>query len=432
MGKSAPLTVAVVFGGRSVEHDVSIITGIQACEVLSARHHSVPVYIDRDGHWYAGQGLKDLAVYRDGTYGEYAVSFDVSHGVIVPAAPPRQRGLRGLARGGAAEPWRPDVVLAATHGTQGEDGCLQGLLELADLPYVGPTLESAVLAMNKSVAKQLLRVAGIPVIEDLLLRREAYRAGGGPATVSAEVVGRFGLPVYVKPLSLGSSVGVTRASTEQELLDGLELAFELDRQVLIEPAVQDAVEVNCAVLGRPGVAPRSSACEQPLSATGFLSFEDKYLRGSGGKGGAKAAGSSANGAASATATVPPASGPAAGAKSAGMASSQRLIPAPIGDEQTAKVKDLAERSFTALGCAGVTRVDMLIDSLGHIFVNECNTIPGSFAFYLWEPVGLSFADLMDELLKLAQDEHEERLRTTRTFTTNLLASRVAGAAGAKA
>lgn len=437
MGKSAPLTVAVVFGGRSVEHDVSIITGIQACEVLSARHHPVPVYIDRDGHWYAGQGLTDLAVYRDGTYGEYAVSFDVSHGVIVPAAPPRQRGLRGLTRGGAAEPWRPDVVLAATHGTQGEDGCLQGLLELADLAYVGPTLESAVLAMNKSVTKQLLRVAGIPVIEDLLLRREAYRAEGGPEAVSAEVVGRFGLPVYVKPLSLGSSVGVTRASTEQELLDGLELAFELDRQVLIEPAVQDAVEVNCAVVGRPGVTPRSSACEQPISTTGFLSFEDKYMRGSGGKGGTKAAGAAPAGAAptqagSAAATMtPPASGPAAGAKSAGMASAQRLIPAPIGDEQTARVKDLAERSFTALGCAGVTRIDMLIDSLGNIFVNECNTIPGSFAFYLWEPVGVSFADLMDELLRLARDEHEERLRTTRTFATNLLASRVAGAAGAK-
>lgn len=131
---------------------------------------------------------------------------------------------------------------------------------------------------------------------------------------------------------------------------------------------------------------------------------------------------------SATTMAPSASGLAAGAKSAGMASSQRLIPAPIGDGQTAKVKELAERSFTALGCAGVTRVDMLIDSLGHLFVNECNTIPGSFAFYLWEPVGLSFADLMDELLKLAQDEHDERLRTTRTFATNLLASRVAGGA----
>lgn len=407
------LQVAVVFGGRSVEHDVSIITGIQACEVLSARHRPLPVYIDRAGNWFAGERLRDLDTYRDGELDDLAVSFDVGRGMLVPAGS-RQRGRLGrIARAGAAEPIRPDVVLPATHGTQGEDGCLQGLLELADLPYAGPTHEAATLAMNKAVTKALLRTAGIPVLDDLVLRRERYERDGA-AALTGQITARFELPVYVKPVSLGSSVGVSRCASEPELEEALELAFELDRVVLVEPALDGGLEVNCAVLGRPGVAPRSSACEQPVATDGFLSFEDKYMRGG------KDAGSKGGGGGG------PRSSGEAGLKGSGMSSAQRLIPAPIGDQQTARVRELAERTFTALGCAGVTRVDTLIDAAGNVFVNEPNTIPGSFAFYLWEPVGLPFADLMDELIVLAQAEHAERARTTRTFDSNLLAGRLGG------
>lgn len=407
------LQVAVVFGGRSVEHDVSIITGIQACEVLSARHRPLPVYIDRAGNWFAGDRLRDLDSYSGGDLTDLAVSFDVGRGAIV-SAPPRSSGRLGFgSRSAPATAIRPDVVLPATHGTQGEDGCLQGLLELADLPYAGPTHESATLAMNKAVTKTLLRAAGVPVLDDLVLRRESFEQLGA-AAIGAQIAARFELPVYVKPVSLGSSVGVSRCASEAELEEALELAFELDRVVLVEPAVEGGIEVNCAVLGRPGVAPRSSACEQPLSTDGFLSFEDKYMRG-GKRPGAKGDGGGG-----------PRSSGEAGLKSGGMSSAQRLIPAPIGDEQTARVKQLAEQAFTVLGCAGVVRVDMLIDADGNVFVNEPNTIPGSFSFYLWEPVGLPFADLMDELIVLARDEHAERARTTRTFDSNLLAGRAGG------
>jgi D-alanine-D-alanine ligase len=394
------LQVAVVFGGRSVEHDVSIITGVQACEVLSVRHRPLPVYIDRDGNWFAGDRLRDLDAYRNPDFSDLAVTFDVGRG------PSQQKGLLGRSRASAGNEIRPDVVLPATHGTQGEDGCLQGLLELADLPYAGPTLESAVLAMNKAVTKTLLRAAEIPVLDDLLLRRETYEQEGGSG-LAARISSRFGLPVYVKPASLGSSVGVSRCGTDAEVQDALELAFELDRLVLVEPSVEGGTEINCAVIGRPGIAPRSSACEQPVATDGFLSFEDKYMRGE--KGGSGKDGGDG------------------GLKSSGMSSSQRIIPAPISDEQTTRIKQLAEDTFTTLGCAGVARVDMLLDAYGHIFVNEPNTIPGSFAFYLWEPVGMPFADLMDELITFALDEHAETARTTRTFESNLLAGRVGGA-----
>jgi D-alanine-D-alanine ligase len=409
------LRVGVVFGGRSVEHDVSIITGLQACEVLDARHEPVPIYIDRDGRWFSGPSLRQIDTYRAPVLDAEPVVLDLGAGVLRPepapesAAPARRRG---LLRGGSAEPppapavveQRLDVIVPATHGTQGEDGCLQGALELADIPYAGPTLECAVLAMNKAVTKSMLRAAGVPVVDDMTLRRSDYERDGADATV-AKVKARFGLPVYAKPASLGSSVGVKRCGDEAELADALQLAFELDRVALVEPAVEGGKEVNCAVLGRPGAELRVSVCEQPLaSADGYLSFEDKYMRQGDGKDGG-------------------------GLKTEGMAATDRIIPAPISDELTEQVAELSRRTFTAIGGTGVARVDLLLDAQERLFVNEPNTIPGSFAFYLWEPAGLPFADLLDELIEIALAEYAEKHQTTRTFESNLLAMR--GKGGAK-
>lgn len=416
------LRVGVVFGGRSVEHDVSIITGLQACETLDARHAPVPLYVDRQGRWFSGAALRDIATYRADTLTADPVMLDLATGLVRPAAgadaatgaaePPTRRRLFGGTSPNAAAPAARDdieldVIIPATHGTQGEDGALQGALELADIPYAGPTLESAVLAMNKARCKTVLRDAGIPVLDDITLSRDEYEREGVEAIVG-RVRSRFGLPVYAKPASLGSSVGVSRCTTDAELADALQLCFELDRLALIEPAVENGREINCAVLGRPGVQPRTSVCEQPVaSAEGYLSFEDKYMRS--GKEGGK--------------TSPAAEG----AKGAGMASTQRIIPAPISDELAARVRELAAATFTAIGATGVTRVDLLLDDSGRLFVNEPNTIPGSFAYYLFEPAGLDFADLLDALIDIAFAEHAERRRTTRTFESNLLAMRGEGA-----
>jgi D-alanine-D-alanine ligase len=246
--------------------------------------------------------------------------------------------------------------------------------------------------MDKVTTKAILAQTGLPALDYLALRRAEWE--GDRNELLARARSTFSLPVYVKPASLGSSVGVSRCATDAELSDALELVFELDRACLIEPAVEGGIEVNCSVIGRPGLPPRVSLCEQPLAAESFLSFEDKYM---------------------------------GGAKNEGMKGAQRLIPAPISDALTAEVKELAAKAFTAFSCAGVTRVDFLIDANERIYINELNTIPGSFSFYLWEPAGLPFADLMDELIDLALDDHREKLLTTTVFSTNLLAQRASGA-----
>jgi D-alanine-D-alanine ligase len=414
------LRVGVAFGGRSVEHDVSIITGLQAVEVLSERHRPLPIYISRSGSWYAGDGLRDIAGYRaDRAPQAPEVSFDLHRGRLVPVA-----GSGSLLRGARRPaPIELDVIVLATHGTQGEDGCLQGALELARMPYVGPPVGAAAAAMDKIVTKAILRAAGLPVLEHLALRREGFERD--PAGMVAAITQRFPLPVYVKPANLGSSVGVSRCVEASQLQEALQLCFELDRACVVEPAVEGGVEVNCAVLGRPGAQGRVSVCEQPVAGEGFLSFEDKYMGGGKGEGEGKQQAAPASGAGGAKGAG--SAGGAEGAKGPGMQSARRLIPAPIGEQATARVKDLARRAFEAFGCAGVARVDFLIDAAGEIHVNECNTIPGSFSFYLWEPAGLPFADLMDELIDIAFAEQAEKGKTTTVFDTNLLAQRAGGA-----
>jgi D-alanine-D-alanine ligase len=381
--------VGVAFGGRSVEHDVSIITGLQALGVLEERHSPVPIYIARSGRWYTGETLRELSIYQqDGGDPEAEeIHFDLHNGRLLRAASGRSL-LRSRRE---TEPIELDVVVLATHGTQGEDGCLQGALELARLPYVGPPVGAAAAAMDKVTTKAILAQAGLPALEHIALRREQWEQDR--ASVCASVRERFPFPLYVKPASLGSSVGVSRCSTDAELTDALELGFELDRMCLVEPAVEGGREVNCAVIGRPGIVPRASVCEQPVAAESFLSFEDKYM---------------------------------SGGKNEGMKGARRLIPAPLPDALTEQVKDLAKRAFTAFGCAGVTRVDFLIDARERVYVNELNTIPGSFSFYLWEPAGLPFVELTDELIELALADHREKLRTTTVFGTNLLAERATG------
>lgn len=389
-------------------------------EALAERHRPVPIYIGRTGRWQAGHELREIAAYQreDGPRAP-EVSLDLASGALVPAAGGSL--LRGVRR---PQPIELDLVVLATHGTQGEDGCLAGALELAGLPYVGPGVGAAAMAMDKVATKAVLAAAGLPVVEHLALRREAFerdRAG-----IAAAIVERFPMPVYVKPANLGSSVGVSRCEREAELQDALELCFELDRVCIVEGAVEGGGEVNCAVIGRPGTAPRASVCEQPIPGERFLSFEDKYM--SGGKGDGKQQAPGAEGPGHDRDAAASKSGEAA--KGPGMQSARRLIPAPIGQEQTRRVQELACASFEAFGCAGVTRVDFLTDADGGIYVNELNTIPGSFSFYLWEPAGLPFADLMDELIEIALAEHAEKARTTTVFASNLLAQRAGG--GAKA
>lgn len=392
--------MAVCFGGPSVEHDVSIISAQQLIEALAERHLPVPIYLGRDGRFWTGEALRSVEAFGgDAPAGaepcELRLGGAEGSGFVRPSSS-RFRG---------DEPLRLDAVICAIHGTGGEDGALLGALEHTNLPYVGGGVGPAAAAMNKATAKAVFQRAGIEVNPDVLVDRGEFSRD--PAAVLARVGEDVGLPCYVKPASLGSSIGVSRCADAGELRDAFELGFELDRSVLVEPALDDAIEINCAVLGGGEGELQTSVCEQPVkSEKSLLSFEEKYLSGAKGKG-------------------------QAGAKAddGGMASQDRLIPAPIAEGLTATIQETARRAHRALGFAGVVRYDFLVEEgagSARVVLNEANTVPGSFSFYLFEPMGIGFPELADRLIEIALSEAAERRATTRTFESVLLERHTAG------
>src|SRR5918998_1602147 len=302
--------VAVLFGGPSVEHDVSIISAQQLMAVMEPRHEPIPVYLARDGRWWTGDALRDIGSFGgDQPTGAEPCELRLGRDGAPFAAPggSRFKGDREL---------NADVAICAIHGTGGEDGSVLGALELSGVPYVGGGVAPAAVAMDKHPAKLVFREAGIEVAPQTLVHREEFAREREGAIERA--LAEQGTPSYVKPVSLGSSIGVARATDRDELEEAPELCFELDRTALVEPALDDLVEVNVAILGSRSTELRASVIEQPIRGQeAALSFEDKYLRGAG-KGGGEAKGGDAGGAEE-------------GGGSGGMASQDRLIPAPISD-----------------------------------------------------------------------------------------------------
>ena len=389
----AKLRVGVVFGGRSVEHDVSIVTAHQAMAALSERHEVIPIYVDRDGRWWSGAGLNDIEVFRKKRWA------DVGESVVLPAV----AGVGGLlvAKKLRARTIELDVVLPAIHGTFGEDGTLQGALELADLPYAGSGVAASAVGMDKVAMKAAFKAAGLPVVPDVFVEAERLDADADGCVADVERV--LGYPCFVKPVRAGSSVGIGKATDRASLLEALEVARRYDRRILAERSMEGCIEINCSVVGGAGREPRVSLCEQPVAWQEFLSFEDKYLRG--GKGDSDPAAKS----------------------SEGMASLDRRIPAPVSDEITKQVQENALAAFRCIDAGGVARVDAFVkENTGETWVMEINTTPGSFAFYLWEASGSTFADLMDELISIALQTHRARQDLMFTFDSTILARQTGG------
>jgi D-alanine-D-alanine ligase len=390
------LRIAVVFGGRSVEHDVSVVTAHQVMAALSDDHEVIPVYITKEGTWLTSPALNDLGVYKAKRWAE----------VGEPCYLPPTAGLKALhVPGGRLKGTRTipvDLVVPAVHGTYGEDGTLQGLLELADLPYTGSGVVGSAVGMDKAAMKAVFRDAGLSVLPHVLV--DVARLTAEPDAVLDEIESEIGYPAFVKPARLGSSVGIGKGRDRASLQEALEVARRYDRRVLVEPALEDCIEVNCSVLGGAGSETRASVCEQPVSAEDFLSFSDKYMRDSKSGGG--------------------------GDKSDGMAGQDRRIPAPISDELTAKVKENALRAFTAVDASGVARVDSFVrEATGETWVMEINTVPGSFSFYLWEHSGLDFAGLMRELVDIALATHAAKSELMFSFDSGMLEKQGGGKAG---
>jgi D-alanine-D-alanine ligase len=393
------LKLAVLFGGKSVEHEISVISALQAVAALDREKYDVlPVYMTKDGRWYIGEHVGELAAYKNIpkllAASREVLPARVDGKAVLLRQPPKGFGSPVLAQ--------IDAVFPIVHGTNVEDGALQGLLRLLGVPFVGCDVTAAAIGMDKFAQKALFRAAGVPVLDALVLRQSEYDADMDAAL--ARVTERFGFPVIVKPVNLGSSVGIGKASDDAALRRALELAFRFANRVLVEPAVPNLREINCAVLG-DGDAARASVCEEPLNADGILSYENKYL--SGGKGSR----------AKASVKGVPAAG---GAK--GMASLERRIPAEIPEELERRIQAYALQAFQALDAGGVARIDFLMDGqTGEVWLNEINTVPGSLSFYLWEPSGVPYPQLLDEMLRLAFRRARAQEDLSFSFDTNVLA-----------
>jgi len=388
---SNKLSLAIIFGGRSVEHEVSILTGHQALAAVDRDKYDIhPVYIARDNVWYIGEEAGNLAFFRQSNP-------PLSSLTRVYPAPDALRGKLRLIEADPGFLRKPnaveiDCVLPATHGTFVEDGALQGLFEMANVAVAGSGVRGSAVGMDKALFKAVLQAEGLPYLPYMVVCRRDWEVD--PSAALNRLESALGLPVFVKPVVAGSSVGISRVDDRIKLEDGLDLALKFCDRALVEKALTHPTEINCSVVD--GEPPIPSVLEQPVSAAHLLTFDEKYR--AGGKKGSKSSGK-------------------------GMAGQRRLIPAPLDEETTQRIKALAVQAFQAAGAGGVARIDFLIDAELNIYVNELNNIPGSLSFYLWEQMGRSFTQLIDRLVERALEVQKIRNRTTYSFDANLLAQR---------
>lgn len=377
--------VAVFFGGRSVEHEISVLSALQAINAFDKEKYEViPIYITKDGRWFSGPALLDIDNYKDlkglekkteevfmkPVYGDYNL-YKVKTGLFSKNNPV----LSEL-----------HVALPVLHGTNCEDGIFEGVLETTGIPYAGCNTLSSAVGMDKIMMKMVLQAENIPVVDFVWTTDKAW--GHNREEIIEKIEKNLDYPVIVKPANLGSSVGIGRADNREQLIRKIDEAEKFSDRIIIETCIKNLQEINCSVLGDAEEC-RPSILEEPIKSGEILSYTDKYM------GGSKT-------------------------EDRGMAASDKRIPADLPESVTEKIRDMATRTFQALSCHGVSRVDVMIDKdSGDIFVNEINTIPGSLSYYLWEATGISFSELMDRLVQLAYKRKREIDRKTFSYDTNI-------------
>lgn len=383
------IRVGVIFGGRSVEHEVAVISAVQAMAALNSnKYEVVPFYISKEGLWYTGEKLLDIENYKD------LNKLKAETTLVRVSASAGEHGALSIASLFRVKQFQFDVALPVMHGAHGEDGCLQGLLELLNVPYAGPGVLAAAVGMDKIMMKSVLKDVGIPIVPHTWFT--SYKWQEAREEVLADIEAKLSYPVIVKPANLGSSVGINKAANRTQLEEALDNAATFSQRLLVEKCVTELREINCSVLGGNGKA-EASVCEEPITANEFLTYQDKYMQG--GK---------------------------------GMSGSRRQIPAEIPEETTKLIQKLAVETFIALDGHGVSRIDFLLDKADNsVYVNEINTIPGSLAFYLWQASGKKYDVLLTDLIRLALNRQRAKENLTFSYDTNLLALNSAGKAGIK-
>ncbi len=388
--------VGVFFGGKTTEHEISVISAIQAIGYLDREKYDViPVYISKNNEFYVGEKIGAIESYTD-----IPALLKESQRVIMINDEGKAKLIKYPQKMfGKSLYDYIDVAFPIVHGTNVEDGTLQGFLQMMGVPFVGCDVLSSAVGMDKYVMKTVLKDNGIPVLDCKCYTSNQY--DDGVDVLVDEIEKEIGYPVIVKPVNLGSSIGISKAEDRKELYDSLETAFNYASKVLIERAVQNLKEINCSVLGDYSAA-EASECEEPVSSDKILTFTEKYI-GDGGSKGAKGGVKSAP----------------SGSK--GMATLKRKIPAEITAEQRDTIRKMAVDAFKVLGCNGVSRIDFMMDTAtGEIWLNEINTIPGSLSFYLWEPIGVKYTVLLDRMISLALKRERENENITFSFDSNVL------------
>ena len=389
------IKLGVIFGGRSVEHEISIITANQAMSNINQeKYEIVPIYISKKGLMYTGDQLLDLKSYRDldkllKEVTQVSIINDGTN-INVVRFPMKKFGDNVINT--------IDVAFPTMHGTNGEDGSIAGFLETLNIPYIGCDMLSASIGMDKIMMRRVLKEVGIPSLDyiafyscDYIKNEDKY---------ISEIEEKLRYPVIVKAGNLGSSVGIKKAKDRASLVEAIEYSMQFSDRVMIENAIVNLKEVNCSVLGDISNA-IPSECEEPVGSDEILSYTDKYMSGSK----TKAGNLENNG----------------GAKQ-GMASLKRKLPAEISDEMKAEIQKYAVETFKVLGCNGVSRIDFLVDKdTNEIYVNEINTIPGALSYYLWEATGKTFAEEIDDLVNISLKSKRERDNLVFSYDQNKLA-----------
>jgi D-alanine-D-alanine ligase len=354
------LTVALLFGGKSGEHEVSLRSATSVLKALDRRKYNViPIGITKDGQWRSDPRLLEA---------EFPAILQSGSSVLLPAEPRQNHSIEVQSRDRGLVKANVDVVVPVLHGTFGEDGTIQGLLDMANIPYVGAGVLGSAVGMDKDVMKRLLQQAGLPIVEFITLLDKHW--AGQRDSLTSKIESQCGYPCFVKPANLGSSVGISKVRNREELGSAIELAAQFDRKIVVEEGI-DAREVECSVLGND--EPQASVPGEIIPSHEFYDYEAKYLD----------------------------------------ESSQLIIPARLSEEQTKTIQELAIKTFLVTECSGMARVDFFVErKTGRILVNEINTIPGftSISMYpkLWEASGISYSELIDRLIQLAIERHQSR------------------------
>lgn len=392
------IRVGVFFGGKSVEHEVSVISGLQAFNTFDrTKYEPIPVYITKENELYTGEPVGDIANYKD-----IPSLLKKSIRVFLMCEGNSVKLIQYPAKKfGSSEVAQIDVAFPVVHGANVEDGSIQGFLSHYNIPFAGCDVMASAVTMDKYVMKTVLQDNDIPVLPCVTLHAKDYQGGEDDALDQVEK--KIGYPVIVKPVNLGSSVGIKVAKDREALREALEYAYTFSEKVLTERAILNLREINCGVLGDYEEA-QASECEEPISAgeTGILSYEDKYVAGK--KGGSE-----------------------------GMRTAKRELPADLTPEKREEIRTLAVKTFRVLGCNGVSRIDFMIDrDTDQVYVNEINPIPGSLAFYLFEALGKPYAALLDDMVRLALKRAREEQGRLTSFDSNILQSaNLSGAKGVK-